>query len=408
MIKGIVERVAGLDVHKDTVVGTVLLENPGGDPLKETRSFGTMSQKLKELASWLTQQGVELAVMESTGIYWKPVFEALEEVGLKVFLVNARHVRNVPGRKTDVKDSEWLAELARCGLLRPSFVPPKDLRELRSVSRYREKMSGMLASEKNRLQKILDECGIRLSSVVSDINGVSARKMIQALINGMPITEIPELAVGSLRGKKEELLSALEGTLSERHRFLLRQIESHIRFLSDELAQIDTLLIEGMAPYRQEWQRLQTIPGLDQIGAALLLVEIGTDMERFGSAARLSAWAGMCPGNNESAGKRKSGRTPHGNKHVRQILCEAANCARRTKSQFSGLYQGMVIRRGHKRTIVAIGHKMLRISFALLKNGEHYRDPGIDYEKLVVQRNGPRWLQALKKFGLLQREPVTA
>lgn len=406
MIKGIVERVAGLDVHKDTVVGTVLLENPGGDPLKETKTFGTINKMLKELAIWLTQHRVELAVMESTGIYWKPVFEMLEAAGLRVFLVNARHVRNVPGRKTDVKDSEWLAELARCGLLRPSFVPPKDLRELRSVSHYREKVSGMLASEKNRLQKSLDECGIRLSSVVSDINGVSARKMIQALVNGMPIASIPALAVGTLRGKQEELLAALEGTLSERHRFLLRQMESHIRFLGNELEQIDAKLIEGMTPYEKEWQLLQTIPGLDRIGAALLLVEIGTDMERFGNAARLSAWAGMCPGNNESAGKRKSGRTPHGNIHVRKTLCEAANCARRTKSQFAGLYQGMVIRRGHKRTIVAIGHKILRISFSLLKKGEPYRDPDIDYEKLVVQRNGPRWLQALEKFGLLQRARI--
>jgi transposase len=166
MIGGIIARVAGLDVHKDTVVGTVLLENPGGAPLKETRTFGTMRKPLVELADWLTQQGVELAVMESTGIYWKPVFETLEEAGLRVFLVNARHVHNVPGRKTDVNDSEWLAELARCGLLRPSFVPSKDFRELRSVARYREKVSGMLASEKNRLQKMLDECGIRLSSVV--------------------------------------------------------------------------------------------------------------------------------------------------------------------------------------------------------------------------------------------------
>jgi transposase len=232
--------------------------------------------------------------------------------------------------------------------------------------------------------------------------------MIEALVNGMSIEGIPELAVGSLRSKKEELLAALEGTLGIRHRFLLQKVEAHIRFLENELAQIDALLIEGMRPYEKEWQVLQTIPGLGQIGAALLLVEIGTDMERFGNPARLSAWAGMCPGNNESAGKRKSGRTPHGNMHVRRILCEAANCARRTKSQFAGLYQGMVIRRGHKRTIVAMGHKILRIAFVLLKKKEPYRDPGINYEKLVVQRNGPRWLWAMKKFGFIKEVQVAA
>lgn len=305
MIGPIVRCSAGLDVHKEVVVCTVLKETAEGSLEKETREYAAFREDLQALASWLAQTGVELAAMESTGVYWKSVYEALETHGVPVYVVNARHVKKVPGRKTDVLDSEWLAELARCGLLRPSFIPPKDLRELRLLTRYRQQLSGVLAGERNRLHKILDDAGIRLGCVVSDIDGVSARRMIEALIAGQHAPEqIAPLACGRLRNKQEALKRALVGQLSDRHRFLLRGLQRHIQWLEARLAEIDAQVVAAMKPYEEEWQLLQTLPGLDALSAAMLLVEIGIDMERFGSKERLSSWAGLCPGNHESAGKK--------------------------------------------------------------------------------------------------------
>jgi transposase len=306
MIEALAKSSAGLDVHKETVVCTVLRENTERQIKKQTRQFGTFRSDLKELAEWLREAEVEIAVMESTGIYWKSVYEALEDAEVKVYVVNAYHVKNVPGRKTDVGDSEWLAELARCGLLRASFIPPRDLRELRLLTRYRVKLIGTLSAEKNRLHKILDGCGIRLGNVVSDIDGVSARKMIEALIEGdKEPDEIARLALGRLGNKQPELKRALDGKLSDRHRFLLKGIQSHIKWLEDRVGEIDSQVVAAMKPYQEEWQLLQTIPGIDKISAAMLLAEVGTDMSRFASKEHLSSWAGMCPGNNESAGKKK-------------------------------------------------------------------------------------------------------
>jgi transposase len=306
MIEPLARCSAGLDVHKAQVVCTVLSEEADGSLRKETREYPTFADTLKELSGWLAGVGVELAVMESTGVYWKSVYEALEAREVKVYVVNACHVKHVPGRKTDVLDSEWLAELARCGLLKPSFIPPKDLRELRLLTRYRQKLAGVLCAEKNRLHKVLEDGGIRLGCVVSDIDGVSARKMIEALIEGEQAPEeLAELARGRLRGKKGALKRALIGQLSDRHRFLLRGIQAHILWLEARLAELDGQVVAAMQPYGEEWQLLQTIPGIDELSAAMLLVEIGPDMERFGSSEHLSSWAGLCPGNHESAGKKR-------------------------------------------------------------------------------------------------------
>jgi transposase len=339
--------------------------------------------------------------MESTGIYWKAIYSTLERTGLNIYVVNARHAKNLPGRKTDVQDSKWLATLARFGLLSPSFIPPEDLRELRLMTRRRMKMQGILSGEKNRLHKILDDAGIRLGAVVSDINGVSAQAIIDGLIRGESPVKLMQYVRGRLKVKIPELLESLEGTVSERHIFLLRQIREHICYLEQDLMELDQYIIAAMSPYQQQWEILQTIPGIDQIGAASLLVEIGVDMKRFGSMGRLASWAGMCPGNNESAGKKKSSRTRKGNRAIRQILCEISNAARRTKTQFQGKYKGLVIRRGHKRAIMAIGHKILRIIYTLLLKKEPYQDATVDYESLIVQRNAPRWIRALQKFGFL-------
>ena len=400
MLEPIVKRCAGLDVHKMVIVVTVILEQEDGS-FQETRKFKTFRKQRRQLCRWLKHHDIELAVMESTGVYWKSIYANLEEAGIKTYVVNARHVKKVPGRKTDVMDSEWLATLGRAGLLNSSFIPPRDLRELRLIGRHRMKLHSMLSAEKNRLHKILDDAGIRLGGVVSDINGVSAQQMIAGLIEGKSVKELVKCAHGRLKKKSEELQESLDEILGERHRFLLSKVQKHINYLKKEILEMDEYLFAAMTPYQEQWGILQTLPGVDKFSAAILIAEIGINMEQFGSAGQLASWAGMCPGNNESAGKRKSGHIRKGNRSVRRILCEIANSSRKTNSQFKGKYQGLVIRRGHKRTIIALGHKILRVIFSMLKNNQPYYDPGIDYESLVVHRNAPRWLKALEKHGYL-------
>lgn len=306
MIEAVKKYVAGLDVHKKTVMCTILTEKKGGDLKKITREFSTFRDDLNQLAKLLYAFEVELAVMESTGIYWKCVYEEIEEMGIPCYVVNARHIKNVPGRKTDVSDSEWLAELARYGLLRPSFVPPKDFREIRMLTRYRKKVIGMLGSEKNRLHKILESAGIKLGAVVSDIDGVSAREMIAAIIKESHTPEkIAQMARGRLKSKEVDLIKSLKGRLSDRHLFLLKKIQDHMKWLENHIEEIDSQVEKAMIPYKEDWQRLQTIPGVDKISAAMLLSEIGVNMDCFGNKDRLSSWAGMCPGNNQSANKKK-------------------------------------------------------------------------------------------------------
>lgn len=306
MIEPIKKSVAGLDVHKKTVMSTILTEQKGGVIKKRTQEFKTFRDELKRLAKSLYNSQVELAVMESTGVYWQSVYEEIEELGIPVYVVNAHHIKNVPGRKTDVSDSEWLAELARCGLLRPSFVPPKDFREIRMLTRYRKKVTGILGAEKNRLHKILESAGIKLGAVVSDIDGVSAREMIAAIIKESHThQEIAQMARGRLKSKETDLIRSLDGRISDRHRFLLEKIQNHIEWLEGQISKIDSQVEKAMIPYKEEWQLLQTIPGVDKISAAMLLSEIGVDMSPFGNKDRLSSWAGMCSGNNQSANKKK-------------------------------------------------------------------------------------------------------
>jgi transposase len=401
MITSIVKRCVGLDVHKMVVMATVLLEQDDGSIAEETREFGTFRKHRRQMIRWLKQLDVELAVMESTGIFWKSIFASLEEADIKTYVVNARYVKKVPGRKTDVSDSQWLATLARIGLLNPSFIPTKDFRELRLITRQRTKLKGILAAQTNRLHKVLDDAGIRIGGVVSDINGVYAKMLVKGLIAGNKPEDIVANVGGRMKNKIPELLDALDEPLGKRHLYLLKSITEDISYFEKKLSDLDAYLLEAMSPYQKQLEILQTIPGIDVTSAISLLVEIGIKMDRFGSTDRLASWAGMCPGNNESAGKRKQGRSRKGNQAVRRILCEISNAANKTKSQFKGYYQGLVIRRGHKRAIIATGHKILRVVFVLLKNLTPYQDPGIDYKRLVVERNAPRWLSALKKYGFL-------
>jgi transposase len=397
------KRVAGIDVHRMLHVVTVLLEQEDGSILKYAKEFGGFKRDMKAMVAWLAELQVQLVVMESTGIYWKSAFSHLEQAGITAWVVNARFIKHVPGRKTDMMDSEWLAVLARFGLVKGSFIPPKDLRELRLISRYRRKLSGMLASETNRLHKILDDAGIKLGAVVSNIKGVSAKAMIEGLIQGRPIHELPQLARGTLKQKKDLLAESLEGELSARHLYLLKHIHNHVSYLEQELAQLDLYLMEAMQPYQSSWYLLQTLPGVDAIAAAMILIEIGEDMTQFGNPARLASWAALCPGNSESAGKRKTGKIRKGNAIIRYILCECANAACKTKSTFAAKFKSLMVRKSHKKSIVAIAHKMIRTIYFMLARHEPYRDSGVDYEAMSAKKNAPRWIKTLQKLGLMPK-----
>jgi len=395
------KRVIGLDVHQAQITACAIIEEADGTTRIEQRQFGAFKRDRRALADWASSLAPDEVVMESTGIYWKSPYAALEAVGIRGQVVNARHVKNVPGRKTDVGDAQWLATLARAGLLRGSFVPPMRLRELRLISRQRQKLVGQLASEKNRLHKVLTDGGVRLGVVVSDLHGQSARAMVKAIILGQSPNEVLQFASQRLKASREEIFDALQGELTDSHRFVLDELMRHIEEIEARIARFDARLLDGLKGERNTLALLQTLPGVDLIGAAMRLVEIGADMDAFGSADRLASWVGICPGNNESAGKRKSGRVRKGNLYVRRLLCEFAHAASRTKSVFQSTFKSLIVRRGHKRSIVALAHKILRTIFFMIKRREHYRDSATDYEALSVQRNAPRWIKALTRFGFI-------
>jgi transposase len=395
------ERVIGLDIHQNKISACAIAEQPDGTVIVAHCEFGGFKRDRKALAQWVSEFAPDVVVMESTGIYWKSPYAVLEKVGIAAWVVNARHVKTVPGRKTDVADAQWLATLARAGLVRASFIPPADVRHLRQIARQRQKLGGMLASEKNRLHKLLADAGIRLNVLVSDIHGQAGRAMVKALIVGQPMVEILDCA-GRLRATRAELFEALQPEeLSTRHLFVLREIMAHIEFLEAMMVRFEKELLDGMQAWQAQLVLLQRIPGIDAMGAAMLLVEIGPDMASFGSAQRLASWVGICPGNNESAGKRKSGRTRKGNAWVRRLLCEFAQAAARSRCALKDKFATLAIRKGHKKSIVARAHKMLRIIYAMLSDATPYQDRTVDYEALVVQRNAPRWIKMLAKHGYL-------
>ena len=333
------KRVIGLDIHQAQITACALIEEPDGSMRIEQRQFGGFKRDRRDLATWVASLHPDEVVMESTGIYWKSPYAALEAAGIRAKVVNARHVKNVPGRKTDVGDAHWLATLARAGLLRGSFVPPAKLRELRLIARQRQKLVGQLASEKNRLHKVLTDGGVRLGVVVSDLHGKSARAMVKAIIAGQPPHEVLRLASRRLKASREEIFDALQGDLTTSHRFVLDELMQHIEEIEARITRFDARLLGELESERNALALLQTIPGVDLIGAVMLLVEIGSDMNAFGSPDRLASWAGICPGNNESAGKRKSGHVRKGNLYVRRLLCEFAHAASRTTSMFKSSFK---------------------------------------------------------------------
>jgi transposase len=355
-------------------------------PKYYTRTFSTMTQDLLKFKDWLKANDVEAVAMESTGVYWKPIFNILEDEFL-VILANPQYLKKVPGKKSDVKDSEWIASLLRCGLIPASFIPSRPIRELRELNRTRRKLVGMMASEKNRIQKVLEDANIKLASVVSKIDGISSMNMIHALLNKDKLSkeEIVAMARGKLKSKVDQLVEALNGKVTDHHRFLLRLHLSNIAFLADQVQEIDEQIQKRMVPFRKEERLIQTIPGISKISASAIIAEIGVDMSQFPTESHLASWAGICPGNNESAGVKKSGKIRKGNRYLKATLIEVAWAASRTKgSAFSAIYNNIAKRRGKKRALVAIGHQILIAAYRTLKTGEQFVDQGAE---AVYNRN---------------------
>ena len=404
----IVNSCAGLDVHKMMVMVAIRKQTPEG--VEElSRQFGTFKRDREQLCAFLQQHEVELAVMESTGVYWKSIYAAMRQHHLNAWVVNARHVKNVPGRKTDTLDSQWLASLAQFGLVRPSFIPTPEQEQLRLLTRRRDTLVKQIANEKNRLHKTLDDSGVRLGGLISDINGKSGQRMVNALIDGEPLRDIVKKADGRLRADRRDLMASLDEQLSMSHRLVLTDIRDHIQFMEKQLTSLEQRIMKAITPWADAWKLLQTLPGISEISAAALLAEIGDDMSQFGGMKEIASWAGLCPGNNESAGKRKSGKTRKDNKMIKSLLCEVANAAIKTKSQFKGKYQSLVIRRGHKRSLIAIAHKLIRVIYSMiLKRRQPYIDPETDYEAIMVRKNAPRWLQKLEQYGFLNMVKTSA
>ena len=394
------ERCCGIDVHKQTVVACVIVPGPDGQATKETRTFATMSEDLEALASWLAGLDVTHLAMESTGVYWKPVFNLLDG-RFQILVVNAEHIKALSGRKTDVQDAEHIADLLRHGLLRGSFIPSQVLRELRDLTRYRTKLGNDRTSEVNRVQKVLEDANIKLASVATDVMGVSGRAMLEQIVQGQTDPAIlAELAKGRLREKQDLLLKALSGRVRSHHRFMLAQHLSHIDFLDEAIAQLDQQIAEQMRPFEVALARWDSLPGINRRIAEIVIAELGPDLTPFEDAEHLASWAGMCPGNNESAGKRKSGKTRKGSPWLRRALVEAAQGAARTKNKYyQALYHRLAARRGKQRALMAVGHSLLVTGFYLITRQTMYEDLGGNYfderDREAVKRRAVKRLEKL-------------
>src|SRR5262244_3826740 len=437
-------RCAGLDVHKKSITACRMVPDPAGqeaEGIAELRTFGTMTRDLLSLADWLTEASITHVAMESTGEYWKPVYNLLEDT-FTVFLVNATHVKNVPGRKTDKADARWLAKLMRFGLLQASFIPPKGQRDLRDLTRYRTKLVQERVREVNRVQGVLERANIKLASVIADIMGVSGRAMLEALIAGRadPAT-MAELAKRRMRSKIPILEQALTGIVHDHHRQLLAMQLAHIDFLDEQIEALNgtietslktlstiepieqaqpplltggsaaSVTVSPLLTFTRAVELLDTMPGIDQRGAEVIVAEIGIDMSRFETAPRLAAWAGVAPGNDESAGKRRSGKTRKGNRPLRAILTQLAHAAVRTKDTYlSALYHRLAVRRGKQRAIIAVAHSIMCSVFHMLSRNEGYRELGANYfDERRRQFTIDRLTRRIARLGYrVHLEPVAA
>jgi transposase len=395
-------RCAGLDVHKRTVVACALVTQPDGTARRAVRTFGTMTADLVALSDWLRAQQVERVVLESTGVFWWPVFTLLEEGGHDVVLVNPQQVKQVPGRKTDVADSEWLADLLRHGLLRASFIPPAPIRALRELLRYRTTLVRERTQEVNRLQKVLESANLKLAAVASDVLGVSGRQMLEAIARGEDDPEaLAERAKGRLRAKRPALRLALEGRVKAHHRGLLRAILAHVDFLEETLEALDGDVERALVPFATELALLETIPGVGRTAAATLVAELGADLRAFPSATHLASWAGVCPGNRQSGGRRHSGKTTHGNVWLRGLLGEIAWAAiRKRGTSFGARFRRLARRQGKPKAVVAVMHNVLTVIYVVLRERTPYAELGPDdFGREDPQRAAYRHVAQLERLG---------
>lgn len=390
------ERCCGLDVHKKSITACII--TPQG---KEIRTFATMTRNLIELVDWVKQNRCTHVAMESTGDYWKPIYNLLELEDLKPMVVNAQHIKSVPGRKTDVKDAEWIAKLVRHGLVQGSYIPNRDQREMREIIRYRRSIIEERTREVNRLQKVLEGGNIKLSSVASNVIGVSGRNMLEAMINGeTDASVLADFAQKKLKLKKEQLKLALEGRLGAHQLLMIEKQLAHIDYVNELLTELDTEIDKRMAPFAEDLKLLDSIPGVGKRTAEQILAEIGTDMARFPTPGHLCSWAGMTPGHDESAGKKKSAKTRKGNKKLRSALTEAARAvARKKNSYLSAQYHRIAARRGKNRAAIAVGHTILTIVHILLTRRQEYLELGFDYfdqrKKEMLIKNSIKRLESL-------------
>ena len=396
----VIERGCGIDIHKMVLVATIR----GVGINEETRTFSGFTESIEEMGEWLKENQITHVAMESTGVYWKPVYNIIES-DFEILLVNARHIKNVPGHKTDKKDSKWITKLLLSGLLKGSFIPPKPIRELRDLTRYKRKVIEQISSEKNRIHKLLEDANIKLSSVVSNISGATATKIIDAMIEGEEnIEELLKFRHGKVQSSVEDLASSLKGNLTDHHRFMLKTVKESIKDKEQIIVkleeQIDKQLKENELILDAEL--LTTIPGVGKDGAAYILAEIGNNMEQFPNEQHLASWAGMSPGSNESAGKKKSTRITHGDKYLKVLLVQCAWAATRTKGTYlRSKYDSLAGRRGKKRALIAVGHKILVATYFILKDKVAYKELGAEYlQELKKGKQIKRHIQILKELGI--------
>ena len=406
-MEAMVEKCAGLDVHQETIVACVLKGDLDRKPESEIRTFGTYTKDLEELHEWLLEEEVEQVAMESTGVFWKCVWNIIEDERYEIKLANAREIKNMPGRKTDVKDAQWIAELLRCGLIKGSFVPNVEIRELRDLTRYRRKIIQQASAEKNRIHKILQDANIKITTDISDIFGDTGRKILEMIIEGKEITneDLIEITSGrgkaSLREKIPQIKEAIKGTTREHHKKMLKLIYEHLKYLEKEQKEIEKLIDEACEEYKKEIELLDSIPGIDQDSAKAIIAEIGVDMNQFPTVKNLTSWAGMSPGNNESAGVKKKGKSTKGNRNLRATLNECAwSCIRSKKNRISSTYWRFVKRMGPQKAIHAVGNLILRLCYHILVSGIKYEErEKDDYEKILQKKKEERMIKELREKG---------